>query len=59
MRASPTPQVLAGEPLIEDDTRTPTKTRYGEEISEGRAVLQNLRVANANAADSLHSGKLQ
>jgi hypothetical protein len=37
----------------------PAQTGYDEEISQGRPMLQNLGVINANATGSLHSSKLQ
>jgi hypothetical protein len=50
---------ISSERSVPNDTRAPTQTCYDEEISQGRTMLQNLSVINANATGSLHSGKLQ
>ena len=50
---------ISSERSMPNDTRAPTQTCYDEQISQGRAMLQNLGVLNANATRSLDSGKLQ
>ena len=50
---------ISSERSVPHDTRAPTQACYDEEISQGRTMLQNLSVINANATGSLHSGKLQ
>ena len=50
---------IGSERSVPNDARAPTQTRYDEEISQGRTMLQNLSVLNANATGSLPSGKLQ
>jgi hypothetical protein len=50
---------ISSERSVPHDTRAPTQTCYDEEISQGRTMLQNLRMLDANATGSLHNGKLQ